>query len=443
MRPKLPVELDPGRLMMALEELVGNREFDDPMDPTAADDLMHTARRTGWDDLPDSVKLRCKLSIGPRVDRDHFQLVLGGFDRRTGLWVLPPDPAAGVGDELENDEWRTMADVGETPPAWPVGAEGLIHPRRVACLGGAPKAGKTTAAAAAAAGVAYGVDWLTGDIRQPGKVLWLGAPGESPEEEIRHLLVRAGLPPERETLERVIFEPVRRLSEIVQKLERKPIEGLQAVVVDSLRGLLSAHGADENDSGAVRDILGMLATIAESGPGVLVLHHFRRDREAAKGDRMRGSGDILAGVDLTVEFDRTAIGARLSYSGRTGSPTEDLHLVWSDGRYSVADGPAPVDPGGGGGRGWTDEHQGFLMAWASDNPTGSARACSEAMRAADLRARNETIRDRLKCARGARGAPGAQGRTRSRVNQGCAPTKIRCRLFPKGWRTMTGGVSRR
>ena len=86
---------------------------------------------------------------------------------------------------------------------------------------------------------------------------------------------------------------MRRLSEIVQKLERKPIEGLQAVVVDSLRGLLSAHGADENDSGAVRDILGMLATIAESGPGVLVLHHFRRDREAAKGDRMRGSGDIL------------------------------------------------------------------------------------------------------------------------------------------------------
>ena len=88
-RPALPVELDPGPLMLALLELAGDGSHDEPMDPGEADARMLDARRHGWDALPDRVKVRCKMSIGARVDPDHFRIVLGGVDFKTKAWKLP------------------------------------------------------------------------------------------------------------------------------------------------------------------------------------------------------------------------------------------------------------------------------------------------------------------------------------------------------------------
>ena len=320
------------------------------------------------------------------------QLLQGG----EVAWEALDEVRHGVLDDAaDDDEWHGLDEAQDTGGAWEAIASGLAWRRRVATIGGFAKAGKTTTLAGAAAGITYGVDWLSGDVRAPGRVLWLGAPGESPREEIRHLLVKAGLPPEPETLRRVVFQPVRQIDDVVAKLERLPIDGLELVVVDSLRGLLSASGVDENDSGAVRGILGKLAGLAERWDcAVDVVHHFRRDKEARRGDRMRGSGDILAGVDVTVEFDRTDDGASLTYSGREGAPVDDLFLDWHDGRYSVATGPSsPVGPGGGGGgsKGWTEEHREFVMAWRGEHPDGSASKCYEAMGDAGLKVRRQSF----------------------------------------------------
>ena len=110
------------------------------------------------------------------------------------------------------------------------------------------------------------------------------------------------------------------------------------LVIDSARGLLTADGGEEDRSDDVRRTLGAIAKWqADHAPGaaVIAIHHMRRDREARTGNRTRGSGDWLAAVDLVVEFDRTATGAKLTYSGRTGAPVAPSFLTWRAGRFTM------------------------------------------------------------------------------------------------------------
>ena len=330
----LPYRVE-GRLWLRILELLENPRFGERDQGDALDSL----RCDQWRELPAADRMAVvKMLQRAGYDRDLLTVNLGALDRRSGAWTNPPEAPPAPADD--GPPWASLDTIAASEPTWTPAADGLMFPGRVVCLAGAAKAGKTSALAAAAAGVAYGSDWLTGEIRDPGAVLWLGAPGESMADEVRHLMVRAGLPPERENLGRVHFSPVRRLAGTLDALQRWPIDGLRAVVVDSLRGLLTAEGADENDSGAVRAVLGRLAELAADGVAVDVLHHFRRDPDAPRGERVRGSGDILAGVDLTVEFERTGEGARLSYSGRLGGPAADRFLAWSDGRYSEGRAPS-------------------------------------------------------------------------------------------------------
>ena len=137
---------------------------------------------------------------------------------------------------------------------------------------------------------------------------------------------------------------------IVAALMKYAPPDLRMVVIDSARGLLTADGGEEDRSDDVRRTLGAVAKWqADHGADVAVvaIHHMRRDREAKTGDRTRGSGDWLACVDLVIEFDQTASGAKLTYSGRTGAPSAPLFLAWVDGRFMPGRPDAPVEPAGG------------------------------------------------------------------------------------------------
>ena len=125
---------------------------------------------------------------------------------------------------------------------------------------------------------------------------------------------------------------------IVAALTKHAPADLKLVVIDSARGLLTADGGEEDRSDDVRRTLGAVAKWqADHGADVAVvaIHHMRRDREARTGDRTRGSGDWLAAVDVVIEFDQTATGAKLTYSGRTGAPVAPLFLTWRDGRFMM------------------------------------------------------------------------------------------------------------
>ena len=71
------------------------------------------------------------------------------------------------------------------------------------------------------------------------------------------------------------------------------------VVIDSLARFFP--GRTENDSSAMTDTLAPLATLAEAGLSVLVLHHPRR-KESALGQAARGSGALHGFVDVMLEM---------------------------------------------------------------------------------------------------------------------------------------------
>ena len=313
----------------------------------AADAMLRLAACDGWQSLPAHYRavLRTVLVDGAsRTARDgkrHCWVYPGtanatiGSTRLDGTGWRQPDPAA-----LENDPdappWAPVSDVDASAAVWPAAASGIAFKGRMTLLSGAAKQGKSTLAGAAAAGVASGADWLTGEATAPlGSVIWIGAPGESQADEVNRLAVQAGAPPA--ALARLHFMPMRPSAGIVAALGKHAPPDLRLVVIDSARGLLTADGGEEDRSDDVRRTLGALAKWqAEHAPGaaVVAIHHMRRDRDARTGDRTRGSGDWLAAVDVVVEFDRTATGAELTYSGRTGAPTAPLFLTWHGERYA-------------------------------------------------------------------------------------------------------------
>ena len=69
--------------------------------------------------------------------------------------------------------------------------------------------------------------------------------------------------------------------------------------------------------------------------------------------------------------------------------------------------PTPDPDGTTPPKGWTPKHAEFLETWNVANPRGSARQAESDMRETGLKARSQTIRERLKCVRDARDAPSA------------------------------------
>lgn len=66
------------------------------------------------------------------------------------------------------------------------------------------------------------------------------------------------------------------------------------VVFDPFVGI---HGAEENSSGGMRDVMKGLRDIANEGPAVIVVHHHTKSDRGTDSQKLRGSSDIKAAVD--------------------------------------------------------------------------------------------------------------------------------------------------
>lgn len=88
--------------------------------------------------------------------------------------------------------------------------------------------------------------------------------------------------------------------EIVKECQEKEI-GI--VMVDSL---IRMHSKNENDSSEMSKVLNYFKMITDSGIACLILHHHRKNSMYAgtAGEAMRGSGDILASVDVHMSLTR-------------------------------------------------------------------------------------------------------------------------------------------
>ncbi len=213
--------------------------------------------------------------------------------------------------------------------------EGLFGPGELAVLGAEPKLGKTwfalQVAIAAAGATPLAAYWPVPKRVRTLFVAEEGRPGDL-KDRLGQLLADTG---EAAALELFVL-PFRGfrldapddVAELVRQVTDLEI-GL--VVLDPLYRM---HRQDENDAVAMRSVIAALRSVADTGAGVLLVHHLRkpardtRSGSGASGADLRGTGALHAaydaGIVLTAKPDSERITARVE---RRAGPGDDLELL--------------------------------------------------------------------------------------------------------------------
>ena len=290
-RPALPGELDPGPLMLALLDLAGDGSTDEPLDPGYADERMLDARRRGWDDLPDRLKVRCRQSIGNRVDGDHFRIVLGGVDFKTKAWKMPTVEGGDVpADERQFTVYRA-GDVPAQPVAWEW--HGRIERGETTLLAGDGDEGKGFIAAGIVAALSKGVR-LPGDGAGPRPAracAWVTGPGEDSPARLRERFEAAGA-----DMDTIIINAEAMPGVMLAAVKHATDTGAAFVVVDSVALFAGADGVETRDAGAVRAWMTGIRTAAGSATVLLVAHWNKNEDGASLQHRAAGSHQFSAAV---------------------------------------------------------------------------------------------------------------------------------------------------
>lgn len=213
--------------------------------------------------------------------------------------------------------------------------KGLLGPGELAVLGAEPKLGKTwfalQAAIAAAGGTPLAAHWSVPRRIRTLLVVEEGRPGDL-KDRLGQLLPDAA---EAAALELFVL-PFRgfRLdaTDDVAELVRQATElEIGLLILDPLYRM---HRQDENDAVAMRPVIASLRSLADTGAGVLLVHHLRkpardgRSGGGASGADLRGTGALHAaydaGIMLTAKSDSERITARVE---RRSGPGDDLELL--------------------------------------------------------------------------------------------------------------------
>ncbi|HVK13594.1 MAG TPA: AAA family ATPase [Gemmataceae bacterium] len=179
---------------------------------------------------------------------------------------------------------------------------GLLAPGKVTLFTSLWKSGKTTLLAHYLAHRRAGGEFLGLAVAPGGSLVVSEEPRDLWPERRRRL----GLGSELGVLTRPFagrptLADFRGLHEQILELRRD--RPLDLVVFDSLAPFLPAR--TENDAGAMGDALGPFLALADAGLAVWLLHHPAKG-EPALGQAARGSGALLAAVDIVVEMRHPA-----------------------------------------------------------------------------------------------------------------------------------------
>jgi AAA domain-containing protein/DnaB helicase-like protein len=216
----------------------------------------------------------------------------------------------GAGAAARARRIRTWADVATDPPVrWLV--DGIVPVGGLVVLAGEPGAGKTLLALDVALRCAHGMTWLGRGCRAASTVYlagegspglgarlraWRAAHPQARAGDGHYVAVADGVP----DLTRV--SAVAELTELLAMARRDHGRDASCVVVDTLA--MAAPGADENDAGAVGQVLRVLAELRlRHGVTVIVLHHLRKPQAGSPSSGMhalRGSSAIAGAADVVL-----------------------------------------------------------------------------------------------------------------------------------------------
>lgn len=206
-------------------------------------------------------------------------------------------------------------------------------------IAGKPKEGKTTLIYELAVKVAKGLPFLN-RVTHPAGVLILGL-----EEHPRDMRLRLrSLAADDNTNLFVSSGNLSPTSDTFEQIKRYILEkGIALVVVDTLGVFWSVR--DENDAAEVqRAIKPFLALARESGACVLLIHHARKS-EGQHGDEIRGSGALLAAVDVALILKRHEIPTqrKLHANSRYSETPTEMILDLTDAGYVLLGDPAQLN----------------------------------------------------------------------------------------------------
>jgi hypothetical protein len=217
-----------------------------------------------------------------------------------------------------------LTEVG-TEPEWIW--ERLVAPGSLTLLAGQPKVGKSTLLYGLLGAMSDGAPFLDRPTRQASALIL----SEEPREAIHAKVARFG--GQHHGVARADLRAFTWPEQIAQATEYALAHGAALVVVDTLAELAGLRGEDENDAGAILGALDPLKAAAEQGLAVLIVHHQRKSG-GRYGAGVRGSGALVAAVDVSAELNRgnKSTSRTLTYLSRFDDETH-LALNLTPGGY--------------------------------------------------------------------------------------------------------------
>jgi hypothetical protein len=202
------------------------------------------------------------------------------------------------GKESVAEDWdlkvSTLKDINNYPePKFVI--EKVLLEESLGVIGGIPGLFKSILALSFAKAILTGEDlWGKFRVLKKGPVLIIDE--ENPRGLLKDRLKKLGLLGTDLPLHFIHFQGLKidnekHFNHLTEKIkEIKPV----LVIIDSF---VRVHGQKEDDASAMRLVMSQLRKIANLGTTVLLIHHHRKG-EAPLQQRLRGSGDIPAGIDI-------------------------------------------------------------------------------------------------------------------------------------------------
>jgi len=239
--------------------------------------------------------------------------------------------------------------------------------------------GKSFLALQVAAAVC-GADTLNLDVSATGRVVYYNA--EDPQDEIKRRLHSLGaiLSPEQraEVVERLTLEPVcGSMLNILSDQHRAQIikhsEGARLIIFDTLSRI---HTAEENDNGAMAQVIAVLENIAkETGGSVLFVHHTSKASAfSAQGDLQQAARGASSLID-NARWCGYLAKMTEQEAGRLSDRMDRQPIGKDRAGFYVRFGVSKQNYGGPIGERWYEKGQGGILrqAWLKDAKKAGGR----------------------------------------------------------------------
>jgi hypothetical protein len=240
--------------------------------------------------VSDLGRTRCRRIYLPSGVKDVVEF-FGGYSFKSFVEIAKPSSTTNY----------TRLDLAADPPVHEWMVERLICQGDVTLLAGPPGIGKSMVAQALTVAVAEGHSHFLGQkLLVHGPVMYLDK--ENPQDVIYERLRGFGLTSEGIPNVHYYYRPEALLDRSPEALmDDALLIKPRLIVLDSLTRF---HSQDENSAGTMNKLFneGIIPLSRETGAAVLLLHHTNKMEGGSTYQRIRGSGDISAAPDNTLEL---------------------------------------------------------------------------------------------------------------------------------------------